>query len=123
MRSTLRPGWDRKLSIIYYLRRADGAVKIGWSTCLPQRIKQLERVHGPLELLIWEPGGYDLEQQRHDEFDDERLDSRYEWFRLSPELAAWIQQIQAELDEADALFGPQIAANLGVSYDPSGATA
>lgn len=116
MRSSLCPGWDKKVSVVYYLRRGDGTVKIGWSIRLPQRIMQLRRAHDPLELLIWEPGGYPLEQQRHREFDAERIDGRYEWFRVSPVLTAHMLDIQRELDEADGLWGPQLAEAIGVTY-------
>jgi hypothetical protein len=117
-RSSLRPGWNRKVSIVYYLQRSDGAVKIGWTVVLPQRIKQLERTEGRLDLLIWEPGDRNLEQCRHREFAAARIDYRYEWFRLTPDLTAHIRQIQDELDEAEALFGAELAEALGVDYKP-----
>jgi hypothetical protein len=104
----LKPGISRKLDVIYYLRRSDGAVKIGWSRDLRQRVGQLERAHGPLTLLAWEPGDRPAEQRRHVEFRADRIDRRYEWFRSSPALMDHVEQIGNELVEATELWGERL---------------
>jgi hypothetical protein len=99
------------VSVVYYLRRADGAVKIGWSVLLPQRQDQLRRRYGPLTLLAWEPGGRAHEQRRHAEFAASRLEG--EWFRRTRDLSAHIRLVIAELEEAQRDFGAQLAAAIG----------
>lgn len=104
----LKPRIDRKLDVVYYLQRTDGAVKIGWTRTLEPRVRTLERAHGPLTLLAWEPGDRPVEQQRHREFHADRIDRRYEWFRLSPDLAWWVTQINAELAETTKLWATNL---------------
>ncbi len=110
----LEPGPGRRLSVVYYLLRADNAVKIGTSICLPQRRKQLQYRHGPLRLLAWEPGDRDLEQQRRWEFAFCHLE--LEWFRRSRPLSEHIRQIRAELAEAQQEFGPNLARTIGATW-------
>jgi hypothetical protein len=69
-------------SVVYYLRRrADQAVKIGFTASLPKRVRVLSRDHGPLDLLATEPGGWHLEHKRHEQFNRWRIDPDREWFR------------------------------------------
>ncbi len=65
-------------SVVYFLRRSDGAVKIGTTTNLVSRVKALETACGPLAVLHVEPGGYELERAYHRRFDAERVHG--EWF-------------------------------------------
>jgi hypothetical protein len=108
----LKPGLSRKLSVIYYLQRGDGAVKIGWTRDLRQRVYQLEREHGPLVLLAWEPGDRVFEQALHVEHRDSRIDRRYEWFRLSPAVEGRIASIHEDLAEVTEVWGDQLPAVL-----------
>ncbi len=80
-------------SVVYYLRRGDGAIKIGFSAFLARRLDQLAEQHGELEMLATEPGGWREEQRRHDEFARLRIDPRREWFRPGAKLAAHIKAL------------------------------
>lgn len=76
----------RETGVVYYLERADGAVKIGCTANYPHRRVALVRRHGPLALVAWERGYYDVEEQRHQQFAHLRINPRAEWFRPEPEL-------------------------------------
>jgi hypothetical protein len=77
--------------VVYYVRIGD-YVKIGFSTRLRNRLASLRAD----ELLAVEPGGPELERQRHKEFSSERIDLRRENFRPSERLEAHIEAIRAE---------------------------
>ena len=80
---------NREPSLVYYARIGD-YIKIGYSTRLRRRLATL-RVD---ELLAVEPGGPDLERERHHQFDAERIDLRRENFRPSPALADHIEHLR-----------------------------
>lgn len=80
-------------SVVYYLSRADAAVKVGFSDDLAQRIVNLSRKHGKLALLGTEPGGWDLEQKRHQQFAEHRIKPRAEWFRPGATLLAHVETL------------------------------
>lgn len=84
--------------VIYYLERADGAVKIGTTRNFAERRKQLIKQFGSLTLLAWEPGHFGVEQQRHAEFFWDRLPVG-EWFVMSPELRDHIVDLRWSLRE------------------------
>lgn len=86
---------SRSTSVVYYLRRWDGAVKIGFTAHLTSRIKTLAGEHGDLDLLAREPGGWHLEQSRHAEFADLRISPTLEWFRPGEPLMAHIDGLQS----------------------------
>lgn len=67
--------------LVYYARIGN-YIKIGYSTRLQDRLKSLRAD----ELLAIEPGGFDLEQQRHREFGADRIDERRENFRGGDDL-------------------------------------
>jgi hypothetical protein len=69
-------------SIVYYLRRTDGLIKIGTSTTHRARFSSLRREHGELSLLLAYAGGYKEEADAHGRFAAARVTG--EWFR--PEL-------------------------------------
>jgi hypothetical protein len=73
-------------SVVYYLRRADGAIKIGFSVKLRSRMSSLAELHGPLELLGTEPGGWHHEHHRHEQFARLRIHRNQEWFTPGPAL-------------------------------------
>lgn len=77
---------------VYYVRIADH-IKIGYSTRLRQRLRDL-RVD-PDALMAAEPGGRDLERRRHLEFAEERI-GRREDFHPSGRLLAHIEAVRAE---------------------------
>lgn len=84
---------DGEPSLVYYARIGD-YIKIGFSTRLRSRLNSL-RVD---ELMAVEPGGYDLEQMRHVEFDADRIDLRRENFRPSDHLLEHIAAIRTQHD-------------------------
>jgi hypothetical protein len=75
--------------VVYYIRRG-ATVKIGTTTNLRQRMAALL----PEEILATEPGGYELEAQRHRQFQDLRIDKR-EWFHAGPRLQRHILTVRA----------------------------
>lgn len=74
--------------IVYYLRRADGAVKIGTSTEFVRRFGNLSREHGELEILLTHCGDYPREREMHRQFADLALGG--EWFQAEELLLSWI---------------------------------
>jgi hypothetical protein len=77
--------------VVYYVRIGD-YIKIGFSTRLRNRLASLRAD----ELLAVEPGGPEMERQRHKEFASERIDLRRENFRPSERLEAHIEAVRAE---------------------------
>lgn len=94
-----RPRVDPR-SVVYYLRRQDGAVKIGFTADLPARIERLTEVYGELVTLATEPGGKLLETQRHRQFDRWRLprqrhlEGGSEWFARSVTLNRHLRSLE-----------------------------
>lgn len=78
---------------VYYVRLDDQRIKIGFTSHLKRRLSQLRVDHDAL--LAIEPGGRDVEQQRHQAFTADRIHRGREDFRPSPELLAWINQLRA----------------------------
>ena len=76
-------------SCVYVVMREDvREVKIGWSTNLETRLRDLETAHGQwLELLVAIPGGPEEEEQLHERFKQHRLGG--EWFTADPEILEW----------------------------------
>jgi hypothetical protein len=75
--------------VVYYLRFGD-RVKIGTTTSLTTRLADIPHD----EVLATEPGGHQLERQRHRQFEhlQIRMGTHREWFRLTPELAEHIAE-------------------------------
>ena len=84
-------------SIVYYLERADGRIKIGTTSNYPARRKMLIKEHGPLSLLAWEHGGFDQETRRHREFCWDRVSHPAEWFEPSAMLIEHVVSLRAAL--------------------------
>lgn len=86
--------------LVYYARR-DGLIKIGTTT----RIRARLGAQGLYDLLAIEPGSYDLETQRHEQFAEHRLSplrpvggrgrGPAEWFRPGANLMAHIEALRA----------------------------
>lgn len=90
-------------SVVYFLENVDtGAIKIGYTTLLNQRIADIQSVYGiRLRLLATIPGGYDEEVQLHEQFHNHRLKRRRggqfsEWFAPAPELLDYIATVHVE---------------------------
>lgn len=91
IRANRRPG--PAFAVVYYVRRLDGAVKIGTSSGLSSRLRHLRSTHGPLELLATELGSYWQEDRRHRQFAADALGG--EWFVASDALVAHIAGLTA----------------------------
>lgn len=78
-------------AVVYVLRAAnDGLVKIGTTTDLPSRLKNIRAMSGvPLEVLCVLPGDATVERQLHARFREHRAHG--EWFRPAPDLLAWVE--------------------------------
>ena len=79
-------------SVVYYVRRGDGAIKIGTTTQLANRMAALRWQHGPLEILLTHCGDGERERQMHARFARLRLEG--EWFRAELELLMWIANVR-----------------------------
>lgn len=86
---TRRTHYDRQPdSLVYYLRFGP-FVKIGTTTNLHQRMQAIPHD----ELLATEPGGRDVERQRHAEF--RALRHTGEWFHYRDALRAHVETVRA----------------------------
>lgn len=79
--------------VVYYVRLGDH-IKIGTTSNLTARLNSLYVDHDPDLLLAVEPGGRDLESQRHSEFAAERVYANRELFNPSPRLLSHITAIR-----------------------------
>ena len=75
--------------MIYFLQiPTGGLIKIGTTSQLSVRLKQLTAKHGPLDILAVLDGGLDVEQELHERFAPNRLEG--EWFEPSDILLNFI---------------------------------
>jgi len=82
---------------VYYLMLSPTMVKIGTTRSLSQRVNALR---SELQYVVAiERGGRDLEHQRHQEFAEERRNSRREDFHLSDRLKKHIDELAPQRDE------------------------
>lgn len=75
-------------SVVYYIEVRPGVVKIGYTGNLKKRLMELRVSH--TALLAIEPGGRDVEQERHQWFAHVRIHARREDFDLAPEIQGHI---------------------------------
>ena len=90
--------------LIYFVRRSDGAIKIGWSSAFKSRLKQLEADHGALTVLARVPGEQRHEAKLHRDLAQDCLGG--EWFAPSPEVIDVVSRAENGLlvfDEHEAL--------------------
>jgi hypothetical protein len=76
--------------MIYFLRRADGAIKIGTTEKYFNRRSGLVKQHGDLELLGVMEGSRKEEQEIHNQFASARLSEKLEWFEPRQDLLDYI---------------------------------
>jgi ribosomal protein S27AE len=81
----IRPGSRPPSSVVYYIRFGD-RIKIGTTTSLNSRLASLPHD----EILLVEPGSYDLERHLHRRFNRYLVAGR-EWFEAAPELLQFIK--------------------------------
>jgi Meiotically up-regulated gene 113 len=79
-------------SIVYFLRRGDGIIKIGFSASYPSRLNSLQAKHGPLRLLLAYAGGRKEESEAHDRYAS--LCVGGEWFRPSVPMLLDVQRLR-----------------------------
>lgn len=94
--------------VVYYCRLGANHIKIGTTLDLPRRMVEL-RVVNASNLLAAEPGGYDVEHQRHQQFRKWRYSKRKEDFGEGPDLLDHIRQVRAQHGDPYALAA-QLAA-------------
>lgn len=95
--------------MIYFLQREDGAIKIGTTIDIHQRLKTLTAETGKLELIALIEGSRDREQELHLQFKHLRIDRR-EWFYDTSELRAFIEsQPHLEMPPKRGITDEQIA--------------
>lgn len=80
-------------SQVYYVRIGEH-IKIGYSTNMQARLSQLRLNHSAV--LATEPGGRELEKQRHHEFRGYRINTAREDFAPGAGLMAHIEAVRAE---------------------------
>lgn len=78
----------------YFVRRADGLIKIGFSERPNRRVRGLAREHGELETLAIVPCSVAGEFETHQLFAVQRVEG--EWFKSSPELLNFIEAVKNE---------------------------
>lgn len=93
-RPTSNASWPtpEPTTFVYYIRRADGDVKIGYSGNVRSRMSALRREHGPIDLLATEPGTRNTERSRHDQFRAFRRPVG-EWFAPAPHLLRHVGEL------------------------------
>ena len=82
-------------SVVYYIRReGDGAIKIGFTASIKNRMMTLRAQHGPLQVLLVHGGDRDEETEAHSRFREYRI-GRTEWFRPVRPLLDWVREARA----------------------------
>lgn len=95
-RQRLRTNGKPGASVVYYVKLDENRIKIGFTSKPRERLRAF-RVH-PSALLAYEPGGRDVERQRHTMFAAERLGARVEEFEPSERLMEWIADLRKARD-------------------------
>jgi hypothetical protein len=86
----------RPREVVYYVAFG-GRIKIGTTIDLKQRLRAIHHD----QLLAVEPGGYDIEGERHRQFASARVAGQREWFEPSDELRVHIRSVRAEHGKPD----------------------
>ncbi len=83
----------REQAFVYVASRSrDGAIKIGWTSDLVRRMRELPKgIKDAVCLLAAFPGGKPDELRLHARFAAYRIDG--EWFRASKEITAWVESM------------------------------
>ncbi len=95
-------------AVVYYIRTGDHQIKIGTTARLPERVRELRAVNLS-NLLAVEPGGYELEHQRHLQFKAWRYNPRTEDFWDAVELNDHIASVVAEHGDPKKFLLPREA--------------
>ena len=84
-----------RAAFVYFMQRADGRIKIGYSTNVSRRRKNIESAAGPVSLLAVVPGGPLEESALHMKFHGFRVHG--EWFDPDETLLAYISELNDHL--------------------------
>lgn len=89
--TNLRPSTEN--AVVYYIRLAEDAIKIGTTTDIKRRVRDMYR--RPEDVIVTEPGDARLESVRHKQFAADKIDwpGSREVFRLSPALSSHIEML------------------------------
>lgn len=79
-------------SIVYYVRRKDGMIKIGTSRVAARRLEEIAREHGSLILMAFHTGARAEESATHRRF--KALRAEGEWFRPALPLLEHIAEVR-----------------------------
>lgn len=95
-----------KMGKVYFLRRADGLIKVGFTTNLKVRLAALTRSHGPLQIIRVINGDLQREHQVHAQLAKSHESRKGIGFELKPSYFKQAVRNIAELDKAktDNLF-------------------
>jgi len=96
------------VDVVYYVRLKPDQIKIGTTAYLAHRMRAL-RVARDEDILAAEPGGRDVEKQRHRQFADLRINAYREDFRSGEELMAHIEQTRNEHGSPFELIARRLA--------------
>lgn len=83
--------------VVYYLE-FNGLIKIGTTSNLKKRLESIPWDN----LLLTEPGTYQLERQRHEQFKNSHR--RHEWFHKTQEVLSFIEMRKEELKEYNRMY-------------------
>lgn len=87
---------------VYFIRRADGLVKIGYSHDPAARLSQLKQHHQcEMEILATTPGARAAERELHEKFSESRTTG--EWFHPSGALMQHIATLRSRIADAESL--------------------
>lgn len=104
MRDEIYPPVD----VVYYVRLKPDQIKIGTTAYLAHRMRAL-RVVRDEDILAAEPGGRDVEKQRHRQFAALRINAYREDFRPGEELMVHIKEIRREHGSPFELIARRLA--------------
>lgn len=90
------------MGVVYYMRFGN-RVKIGFTSDIRTRVLAVPND----EVLAAEPGSYETERERHQQFSGSKIAAFKEWFGLTPDLIAHISEIRDRHGDPFALSDAQ----------------
>jgi hypothetical protein len=102
--ANIRRELDHCATVAVYFAQSEWhrTIKIGFSTCVPNRLSMLTyQKHTPVTLLGWVAGGPKVEREMHAKFDEFALG--HEWFNPAPELLTFIETSTRHDDPVDVI--------------------
>jgi hypothetical protein len=83
-----------RTSVVYFVQRSsDEAIKIGFTSDMERRLRELRKGASAVQLLAAIPGSKPSELALHDRFSVDRIDPNDEWFRPSEALRKLVASI------------------------------